>query len=322
MQTWLTEHAQIDVPVISAPMGGVAGGALARAVSAAGALGMVGAGPGTDPDWIARELDVVASAGRPFGVGLLGWAVTDVDAVLAVLAPARPVLVSVSYGGELSDWVAGLHDAGITVATQVGTLDDARDADAIGVDLLVVRGAEAGGHGRNQVATLPLLQAVLDDVDTPVVAAGGIGTARGVAAVVAAGAAGAWVGTAFATCREAATAAPAREALLAAGLEDTVYTRVFDLAQGAGWPAEFGGRALTNAVTRTWAGREQELEARPPALTALADQVAKARADGDVAFAPVWAGQAVGLVERPRTAAELVAELARADALLRRAAGL
>ncbi|MTD17290.1 nitronate monooxygenase [Nakamurella sp. YIM 132087] len=322
MRTWLTDHLQIEIPVVSAPMAGVAGGRLARAVSAAGALGMVGIGTSADPAWIEQELSEAASAGKPFGVGLIGWSVGDPADILPLVVAAGPALVSVSYGGELSDWVAGLHDAGITVATQVGTLDDARDADAIGVDVLVARGAEAGGHGRNQVATLPLLQAVLEEIDAPVIAAGGIATARGVAAVLAAGAVGAWVGSAFATATEADTGPHAREAMVGAELTDTVYTRVFDLAQRLAWPREFGGRALVNGVTDTWAGREDELERQPAALTALSDQVVSARADGDVSVAPVYAGQAVGLVSSVRPAARIVAELATAEDLLRKAAGL
>src|SRR5699024_6204281 len=114
------------------------------------------------------------------------------DAAIA----ARPALVSVSFG-DYRPYVGPLQEAGIAVATQVGDVAEAVEAARAGVDLVVARGAEAGGHGRNRVATLPLLQAVLDAVDRPVLAAGGISTGRGLAAVLAAGAAGAWVGTAF-----------------------------------------------------------------------------------------------------------------------------
>src|SRR5690606_38237949 len=127
--------------------------------------------------------------------GVVGWAVGDAAELADVIVAADPALVSISYGGDLSDWIAVLHDAGIPVATQVGNPEDAREADGIGTDLLVVRGGEAGGHGRNEVGTLPLLQAVLEEVDTPVVAAGGLATARGLAAVLAAGACGGWFGT-------------------------------------------------------------------------------------------------------------------------------
>src|SRR5947209_19977617 len=175
-----------------------------------------------------------------------------------------------------------MQAAGIVVATQIGTLDEAAAAEQAGVDVIVARGGEGGGHGRNEVATLPLLQEVLDAVDVPVLAAGGIGTARGVAAVLAAGAAGAWVGTAFTACIEAMNPPAARQAVVAADLHDTVYTTVLDMARGVPWPSEFGGRAIRTAYSDTWHGREQELAAHPVPM------------DEPI----VWAGQAAGLVRR------------------------
>ena len=127
----------------------------------------------------------------------------------------RPALVSVSFG-ELVEPVGRLHEAGILTATQVGSLADLVAAEAAGVDVVVARGGEGGGHGRNDLATLPLLQLVLERTDRPVYAAGGILNHRGLAAVLAAGAAGAWVGTAFLGCVEAESAPAARAALFEA----------------------------------------------------------------------------------------------------------
>ena len=73
MHTWLTEHLGIDIPIVSAPMAGVAGGRLAAAVSGAGALGMIGVGTSAEPDWIAEQLRIAAGSEKPFGIGLLGW---------------------------------------------------------------------------------------------------------------------------------------------------------------------------------------------------------------------------------------------------------
>lgn len=319
MRTWLTERFDVRVPVVGAPMAGVGTGELAAAVSRAGALGMLGAGPAATPEKVAREC-AVARAGGAFGVGLMAWALSEdpargsalVDAVVA----AAPALVSVSYG-PYADWLAPLQDAGIAVATQVGTLDEARTAEQAGVDVLVARGGEGGGHGRNDVATLPLLQAVLDSVGVPVLAAGGIGTARGLAAVLAAGAAGAWVGTAFLTCTEAATSTGARERLLAAGDTDTAYGRVFDVGQRLAWPPEYGGRALRNAFFDRWAGAEDTLATDD----AAAAEFAGARSHGDFDIACIYAGQGVGLLVGERSAADVVADLAGAAALLDRAAG-
>lgn len=315
MRTWLTERFGVSVPVVAAPMAGVSTGRLAAAVSAAGGLGMLGVGPTSTPDRV-REQCAVAREGGPYGVGLMAWALAQDDALAGVVAEQAPALVSVSYG-PYERWVAPLQAAGVVVATQVGTLEEALAAERAGVDVLVARGGEGGGHGRGEVATLPLLQAVLDAVQLPVLAAGGIGTARGLAAVLAAGAAGAWVGTAFLTCTEAATSPAARERLLAAGDTDTVYGRVFDVGQRAAWPREYGGRALRNAFFDRWVGREDELAQDD----AAAAELAAARQQGDFDAACVYAGQGVGLLREERAAADVVAALAGAGELLDRAAG-
>ncbi|MGH3424388.1 MAG: NAD(P)H-dependent flavin oxidoreductase, partial [Nocardioidaceae bacterium] len=194
-------------------------------------------------------------------------------------------------------------------------LEEAVAAERAGVDLIVARGSEGGGHGRQEVATLPLLQSVLESVETPVLAAGGVATARGLAAVLAAGAAGAWVGTAFLACPEADSSDAARERLLAATDTDTAYGRVFDVAQGLGWPPEYGGRSLRNAYFDEWVGREQELAGDPDAARALTE--AREARDFDTAY--VYAGTGVGMLRESRPAAEVVAGLAGARELLRRA---
>jgi nitronate monooxygenase len=246
----------------------------------------------------------------------MAWALEQDDGLLDVVAGEAPALVSVSYG-PYERWIAPLHDAGIVVATQVGTLREAVSAEQAGVDVLVARGGEGGGHGRNDVATLPLLQGVLDAVQVPVLAAGGIGTARGLAAVLAAGSAGAWVGTAFLACTEAATSAGARELLMAAEDTDTAYGRVFDVGQRLAWPPEYGGRALRNAFYDRWVGREDELAGDDVAEAEL--KAARKRGDFEVAY--LYAGQGVALLRAERAAADVLGELAGAEALLDRAAG-
>ncbi len=300
IHTWLTNTFGLAVPVVSAPMAGVSGGALAGAVSAAGGLGLVGFAAGR-PEQLHAELETArtTAAGKAYGVGLLAWLLPGNEALLDVVVESDAALISLSFG-PYAPYVEQLQAAGKLVATQVGTVDDARAALAIGVDLIVARGGEGGGHGRNDVATLPLLQAVLDAVDVPVLAAGGIGTGRGLAAVLAAGAAGAWVGTAFTVATEATTAAEAKRAITAAGLTDTTYTTVLDIGRGIPWPSEYGGRALRHPYAEKWHGREDELRADPEPM----DQPA------------VWAGQAAGLVTAPRSAADIVRELATAETYL------
>jgi nitronate monooxygenase len=314
LSTPLTEMLSIDVPVIGAPMAGLSGGRLAAAVSGAGGLGMIGVGNSTSPQTIRAEAALAREGGARFGIGLMAWALPRLPAQFDATLEAGPALVSVSFG-DLAPWALRFREAGIRVATQVGHVDDARAAAGQGVDVIVARGSEAGGHGLDAVATLPLLQGVLDAVDVPVVAAGGIATARGLAAVLAAGAAGAWVGTALLASPEATNTPAARARIRAARETGTIYTRVFDVAQSIPWPAEYGGRALANEFSRRWTGREDELAGDEDARAELA----AAREAGDYDTAYQYAGQGVGLVTQERPAAEVIADLAAgAERLLRR----
>lgn len=314
MRTALTDRFSLGCPIVGAPMAGVAGGRLAAAVSAGGGLGMIGIGGLAAPEAIAAESQIPREHGRPFGIGLMAWVLEGRPDQFDAAVDAGPALVSVSFG-DYAPWVRRLHDAGIAAATQVGDVESARAAAGAGVDLIVARGTEAGGHGHDRVGTLPLLQGVLDAVDVPVLAAGGIATPRGLAAVLAAGAAGAWIGTALLACTEAASSQPARQRVMAAGETGTVYTRVFDIALGIAWPPEFGGRALANDFSRTWAGREDELAADSHAR----EQAAAAREKADFDTAVIYAGQAVGLVTEERSATDVVSGLASgAGELLRR----
>lgn len=320
METALTRLLNLSVPVVCAPMAGVADARLAVAVSRAGALGCIGVGSTRDAAWVSDQLRQVGEAGVPFGVGFMAWALPADSSGFELALAAGPALVSISFG-DVAPWVARAREAGVAVAVQAGTLAEAVAAERAGASVVVARGAEGGGHGENRIATLPLLQQVLDAVAVPVVAAGGIATARGLAAVLAAGAAGAWVGTAFAGCVEAASSPAARAAMAAADGADTTYGRLFDIAQRLAWPDRFGGRALANEFTRSWEGRDADLAAEVGAAEEVTAAMARARAGGDVAMAPVYCGQGVGQIRVDVPAAQVVADLARAEELLRAAAG-
>jgi nitronate monooxygenase len=327
MRTALTRLFDLTVPVVAAPMAGVADADLAVAVGRAGALGCIGVGSTRPASWVAEQLQIAGAAGVPFGIGFMAWSLPENAEGFELALRARPALMSIAFG-EVAPWVQRARAEGIAVAVQAGTLDEAVAAERAGATIVVARGGEAGGHGEDQVATLPLLQQVLDAVSVPVLAAGGIATARGLAAVLAAGAAGAWVGTAFAGCRESTSSPAARRAMAGADASGTVYGRSFDIAQRLAWPARFGGRALANDFARAWAGRDAELAelagspgdgpAEPGSVTA---RMADARARGDVAMAPVYCGQGVGQILVDVAVADVVAEFARADDLLRAAAG-
>jgi nitronate monooxygenase len=307
IKTALTRWFDLDVPVFGAPMAGVSGGALARAVSQGGGLGMIGVGADTRTEWLTEQARIPAEVDVSYGIGLMGWVLERRPELLAAAIAAEPVLVSVSFG-DPAPFVGPLHDAGIAVATAVNTLADLDRAHAAGADVIVAQGTEAGGH-TGQRATLPLLQEVLGATDRPVLAAGGVATGAGLAAVLVAGAAGAWIGTALLSCTEATNSAAARERIRAAGGDRTVLTSAFDIALGLAWPARWPGRALANEFTATWHGREDELRSD----TRVAEQVRRARAEGDLEHSPVYAGESVGLVTAEESATDVVRRLA-ADA--------
>jgi nitronate monooxygenase len=304
IRTPLTRWFDLSTPIIGAPMAGVAGGALARAVSLGGGLGMIGVSGATSAEFLTEQCAIPAEAEMPFGVGLMVWVLDDRPDLLAATIAAQPGLVSVSFG-DPGPYVGPLHDAGIAVAAQVNTTADIHRAVDAGVDVLVAQGTEAGGHtGRR--ATLPLLQEALTLTDRPVVAAGGIATGAGMAAALVAGAAGVWIGTPLLSCPEGLNSPAARARVRAASGDETVLTRAFDVAEGFAWPERWPGRALVNDFSRTWHGREDELLEDAAARQSVVD----GRRTGDPATAPVYAGESVGLVTRERSATDVVRDLA------------
>lgn len=292
----------LDAPIVNAPMGGAAGGLLAAAVSSAGGLGMIGSGSSGSTEQLAAQLDRLGDTKRPFGIGLIEWVVDRDARLLDTALEARPALLAVSFGQKW-DWVRRARDAGCVTATQVADVESAQRAVDAGVQVLVARGSEAGGHGTPAVSTLPLLAAILDRVDVPVLAAGGIASGRAFAAVLAAGASGAWIGTAFAPCRESLLSDGARQVLVDAQAGDTLNTRVFDIALGYPWPENLPERVVRNAFSDAWDGRTPDDEA--------CAQLRDAIAADDFRVAPVNAGQGVGEVRAVETAAAVIERLTR-----------
>jgi nitronate monooxygenase len=299
----------LRVPIVNAPMGGVAGGQLAAAVTAAGGLGMVGMGSVATRELLQSQLQHVS--GR-FGIGLVDWVMRNEAGLLEDALAARPALLSVSFGTDWS-WVDQAHDAGISTVTQVYDSLGARQAADAGVDILVARGSEGGGHGDVKLGILPLLDTVLDAVSVPVLAGGGIASPRSLAAVLAAGAGGAWVGTRLAACPEALTGDGSRAALIAARATDTAVTRVFDVACGRPWPQWFPSRVLANDFVARWAGKEDTLAVD----RAARDELSASIAADDRRIAPVTAGQAVEMINDDASVGEVIESMcAGAEKLL------
>ena len=176
--------------------------------------------------------------------------------------------------------------------------------------MVVARGAEGGGHGDPRIGTLPLLDGVLEAVSLPVLASGGISSPRGLAAVLAAGASGAWIGTGFAACPESLAPDAVRQALLDA--DATLITRVFDIAYGYGWPARYPERILASSLSDEWVGREREVAEERAVRAALVEALEPERG----AAGHVNAGQGVGMLTEVRPAGDVVEWLCSGAAAL------
>lgn len=331
LRTALTERLGIDLPIVQAGLGAPGRPALAAAVSAAGALGVLSGLGALSAETVRREIqDVRARTDRPFGANLLLNLPRDaLEARLAACLDKRVSLISF-FWGDPAPYVDACHQAGAMVLMSVGSVEEACRAAAAGVDIVVAQGWEAGGHVRGEVSSMALVPRVVDAVlPLPVLAAGGIADGRGLAAALALGAAGAYVGTALLAAEEASVHPHYRARLLDATEVDTVYTDLFDGAFG-----REPHRVLRNSTVAAWeaAGRphpgqrpgEGEMVAVSPRgpIPRYRATVASADVEGDVEAMPLWAGQGVGLVARVRPAAEIVAEMAAgAQVALRRLAG-
>lgn len=311
ISTRLTELLGAQHPILLAPMDLIADGRMAAAVSKAGGFGLIGGGYG-DADWLMREMD--AAGDTRVGVGFITWSMANKPGLLELALERRPPAVMLSFG-EVGPHAEKIRRAGAKLICQVQTLEQAKEALAAGVDVLVAQGTEAGGHGASR-GTFALVPAVVDLARgaVPVVAAGGVADGRGLAAALMLGADGVLVGTRFYATQEAAGFHAAKERIVAACGDRTIRSILFDIARRNVWPAPFTGRVLQNAFSEHWRGREAELLQHQGAE---ATRYATARAAGDFDTTAVIAGEAVDLISDIPPAAEVVERIAReAESLL------
>jgi nitronate monooxygenase len=310
--TPVCELLGIEQPIVQAPMAAIPG--LAAAVSNAGALGMLTLTWSDDAGAVVRE--TAAQTTRPFGGNLV--LIDDQHHRLDQALAAGLRIVSFMWG-DPSGYIGPVHDAGGIVLHTVGTAEEARRSVASGADVIVAQGLEAGGHVWGTIGTLPLVPAVVDAVaPVPVIAAGGIGDARGVAAVLALGAQAAWLGTRFLLAEEMPIHDDYRRRLIAAAETDAqLYPNLYEV----GWP-DSPHRALRNSTATAWeaAGRPP-LAQRPGAgdvIAHFASGEAIVRYEpappmvgttGDIEALSMWAGQGVALARERQSAADIVAEL-------------
>ena len=226
IETGFTRLVGCTVPIQLAGMGAIVSPELAAAVSEAGALGQISFVQ-TDPAVAKQRLDRLEQLTRkPYGVNLL---LPYVDPEILMMASRRARVVDFFWGDPDPDLVEQVHVEGALASWQVGSVREAISAEKAGCDFISAQGIEAGGHLRGQLSLLPLLEGVLDAVSVPVLASGGIGSARSIAAVLQAGAAGVRMGTRFIAAAESNAHPEYVEALIAAGAEDSVLTTLFEV---------------------------------------------------------------------------------------------
>ena len=312
MRTPVCELLGIDKPVVLAPIADVP--RLTAAVSNAGALGTVALTWTADVAGLVHE--TAALTARPFAGNLVLTGDMHKRLDQALEAGLRIVLF---FWGDPGGYVEAVHDAGGIVMHTVGSAEEARRAVASGVDVIVAQGWEAGGHVWSKVATLPLVPAVVDAVaPVPVIAAGGIGDARGLAAVLALGAQAAMLGTRFLMAEEMPVHEDYRRALMAAAETDSQwYPNLYDV----GWP-DAPHRALRNSTARAWEGAGRPPDEQRPGAGDVIAHFASGEAivryepappmtgtTGDIEALSMWAGQSVALARKAQAAADIVAEL-------------
>ncbi len=314
LRTRVTEMFGLDHPIISAPMAGTSGGALAAAVSAAGGLGMIGASV-YSPEQLAAEIRLVRDhTDRNFGVGFITSA-PNTDELMDVAIEHQVPVIAHAFA-DPGRHIAAASQVGIKTIVQVQSVELARRAVAAGADAIAVQGIEAGGHTGYVGGTLPMVPAVIDAIgDIPVVAAGGIADGRGLAAVLMLGADGAWMGTRFVASEESTSNALSKQAVVDHGADEWVLTRIYDILTHAPFPDDIGERILNNPFIEAWTGFENELDEH---RTELLQQIQQGSESGDLDIIRVLAGNSAGLVHEILPAGEIVRRVvAEAEMILR-----
>ena len=304
--TRFTDLVGCDRPLQLAGMGGVSSVDLAAAVSDAGGLGML-AMPEVPAPVLEASLDELArrTSGR-FGVNFL---MPFLDPGCVKVAAGRAHVLEWFYGHPDPAQVSVAHGEGSLAGWQVGSAGEATAAVEAGCDYVVAQGIEAGGHIRSHASLWSVLGEVLDAVDVPVVAAGGLGTARAVAAALAAGADAVRIGTRFVAAVEANAHPDYAAALVAATAADTELTTAFSVE----WP-DAPHRVLRSSIEAARALDSDTVgeivvgnESFP--VTRLSPMMATREFRGHTGATALYAGHSVDGVRRVQPAAEIVEEL-------------
>jgi enoyl-[acyl-carrier protein] reductase II len=317
LHTPLCDLLGVEHPIMLAGMGGVSYAELAAAVSNAGGFGVLGMA-GRRPEFIRDEMRKVRGlTGKPFGVDLLAATPESLTASVEIIIE-EGASVFVAGLGVPMPIMRRLKDAGLKVLVVCGAVKHAVKAEQAGCDAVICQGGEGGGH-TGLVGTMPLVAQAVEAVKIPVVAAGGLYDGRGLAAALALGAVGVWMGTRFIASTEAHAGDLYRQTIVEAADEDTIRTRCY-----SGKPM----RVRKNPYVDDWEGRPQDIQpfpmqaavsSRAGVMGGIGGQIEGLDADSSC-FAM---GQSAGGVREVLPAARIVADLlAEAEASIDRLAAL
>ena len=242
VETSIPKILNITHPIICAPMHAVTGGLLASKVTEAGGLGLIGVGY-SSRDWLEEELNKAKK--DMFGVGFISWRLAEHPDILDLALERKPRAIWLSFG-DISPFVDKIKKAKVPLICQVQNVKQAKECKAQGADIIVAQGAEAGGHGaaRGAIALIPAVVYAVSPI--PVLAAGGICDARGVAAAFVLGAQGVVMGTRFLASKESLASEYVKAAVISSSGDNTIRTRIFDYARGLNWPNPYTARTINN----------------------------------------------------------------------------
>ncbi|MHB1419015.1 MAG: enoyl-[acyl-carrier-protein] reductase FabK [Bacillota bacterium] len=310
IRTPLCDLLGIEYPIIQGGMAWVATGELAAAVSEAGGLGIIGAG-NAPPEAVRDEIRKVrARTSRPFGVNIYYMSPFVEQLIELVIEESVPVITT--GAGNPGKHIGRLKEAGIKVIPVVSSVALAKRLARTGVDALIAEGLECGGH-IGDITTMALVPQIVDAVELPVIAAGGIADGRGVAAALALGAKGVQMGTRFICAAECTVHENYKFAIIKAKDRDTVVTG----------PDGHQVRVLRNKLTREFDRLNQQGAGMEEFDRLGAGRLRAAVVEGDVVNGSLMAGQIAAIVEKVKPAREIIVEIiAGAEAAIRDMAGL
>lgn len=294
MKTRVTELLNIEYPVIQGGMSWVAEYHLASAVSEAGGLGLIAAG-GAPVEWIREQIrECKKLTNKPFGVNIMLMH-PQADEIAKVIVE-EGVQVVTTGAGNPSKYMAMWKEAGVKVIPVVASVAMAKLMERFGADAIVAEGTEAGGH-IGELTTMVLVPQVVDAVNIPVIAAGGVADGRGMAATFMLGAEGVQMGTHFVATKEAFVHQNYKDCILKAKDIDTKVT-----GRSTGHPV----RCLRNNMTKEYLKKEAEGATLEELELLSLGGLRKAVVEGDVQNGSLMAGQIAGLVKEEYTCKELI----------------